>query len=118
MARTSWYLTGSVSYTKVRLAVPAQTDSRGNDVYTETPATLDEVMYENRLSAGSEDTDRQQHVEEGLDLYCKDPDCDVAETDRFTIDGTQWYVASAIKRYRGSRMDNDYAHIILRAVSG
>jgi hypothetical protein len=118
MVRASWYLTGTVSYTKVRLAVPAQTDSRGNDVYTETAATLTDVNYEPRLSAGSEEADRQQHVEEGLDLFCGDPDCDVAETDRFSIDGGTWHVSSAIKRYRDSRMNNNYAHIILRLVNG
>jgi hypothetical protein len=113
-----FYLTQSVTQRKVRLADPPQTDSRGNDVYTTSTVTLTGVFWEPRLSTGVEDTDRQQHVEEGMDLFCADPAADIEETDEFSIDG-QWFKVSApVRRYTNTRMDNDYCQAILRLVKG
>ena len=113
-----FYLNRSVTQKKRRLADPPQTDARGNDVYTEAMVTLTDVMWEPRLSTGKEDTDRQQHVEEGMDLFCADPAADIEPTDEFQIDGDWFKVNSPVRRYTGSRMGNDYCQAILRLVTG
>jgi hypothetical protein len=112
------YLTRSVTQRKVRLVAPPQTDARGNDVYETTTVTLTGVMWEPRLSTGVEDTDRQQHIEEGLDLFCIDPAADIKPTDEFLIDGDWFKVSAPVRRYTGSHMNNDYCQAILRLVTG
>jgi hypothetical protein len=113
-----FYLINSVQQKKKRLADPPQTDARGNDVYVSSTVTLTDVMWEPRLSTGVEETDRQQHIEEGLDLFCADPAADIEPTDEFFIDG-QWFKVSApVRRYTGSRMGNDYCQSTLRLVTG
>src|SRR5690348_12431789 len=109
-----FYLINSVTQRKRRLADPPQTDARGNDVYTTSTATLTGVLWEPRLSTGVEDTDREQHVEEGMDLFCSDPAADIEVTDEFFIDGAWFQVSAPVRRYTGSRMGNDYCQAILR----
>lgn len=118
---TDWF-TGSVIQWKRRIVRDADGrpvhDDNGNDMYSTDVVTLTGVVINPRIDGRLEVTDRQQRLRQELDLYCDDPEADIAATDRFLIDGKEWEVDSPIARYRGSFMNNDHSSCILARQTG
>lgn len=116
----SKYLTQTVTFTGRRLVVDGDgnpvPDSRGNDVYNETPFDVPGCTWEPRTT--SESTDNREQVVTGLTLYCADPHVDVREKDAATIDGLDYEVEGDVQRHTGSLFGNDYAEIALKRVTG
>lgn len=122
MARTSWYLTQTVSFIGKRPRLDADgkpvRDSRGNDIYDQVPFDVENCAWEPRQSLGSENVDAAQQVVSGLALYCADPDVDVRATDAAMVDGLRYEVKGEVARHRGSRLGNDHAAMVLERVTG
>lgn len=123
MTRPSWYLTDTLTFTGRRQqfnedGTPA-TDRYGNDVYADVPFTVTDCTWEPRTSISDESNDAAQQVVTGINVFCANPDVDIRETDKATIDGLSYEVHGPVARYRGARMaGNNHAFIVLRRVSG
>lgn len=114
---TSRYLVQTVTQIKKRV-VPNVRDRYGNDTYSTTTVPLSGCLVEPRLTFGTENTAGQEHVGNGLDLFCSDVDADIQPTDRFVIDGLSYEVDGPTNRYSGSYLDNNYCHVNLERITG
>lgn len=122
MTLNSRYLTQTVTQVKRRVVKDGfgniVKDKYGNNTYSSTTVQLSGCMVDPRISFGSENTAGQEHVGRGLDLFCSDPNADIAATDRFIIDGLSFEVDGPTNRYKGSFLNNDYCHVNLERVTG
>lgn len=118
----SWYLNQTYTQRKKRVVKDSSgkpvLDKYKNNTYTVTTALLPNCLVEPRLAYGSENTAGQEHVGAGLDLYCADPEADIAPTDQFQVDGVWWEVDGPVRRYRNSRLGNDFCHVNLERITG
>lgn len=122
MARTSWYLTETLRFTGRRLRVDGQgkpiRDRYNNEQYDDVDFDVPGCSWEPRMSVGSENVEAAQQVVSGMTVICDDPDAPVTAQDACTIDGLKYEVDGEVGRFRGSRMGNDQAVIVLRRVTG
>lgn len=122
MARPSWYLTQTVPFKRRQLKRDAQgqpvRDAYGNDVYEDVPFDLPNCAWEPRQSLSSENVEAAQQTVSGLMLFCADPDAPVTAKDAATIDGVTYEVEGEVARFKGSRLGNDHAAMVLKRVKG